>query len=259
MASGNDSIKKTLIVAITLCIVCSVIVSTAAVMLRPMQQANKELDFKRNILAAANLLQEGKSVEELFKQVETRVVDLRTGKYTDEVAAASYDQSKAANDPKLSTNLSSEEDIAGLSRREHFAKVYLVKNNQGTLQKIVLPIRGYGLWSTLWGFIALESDLNTVVGLGYYEHGETPGLGGEVDNPKWKSLWEGKQVYGPGGDVKLSVVKGTVDTQSQGAQYKVDGLSGATLTSDGVTHMIHYWLSENGYATFLENLKNGEA
>lgn len=256
--ASNDSIKKTLTVAIVLCIVCSILVSTATVMLRPMQKANKELDFKRNILAAAHLLEEGKSVDELFSKIETRIVDLRTGKFSDEVPVATYDQKKASKDPSRSQALSPEVDVAGLSRREHFAKVYLVNDENG-LQKIVLPIRGYGLWSTLWGFIALESDLNTVVGLGYYEHAETPGLGGEVDNPKWKNIWPGKQVYDASGNVKLSVVKGVVSSETPEAKFKVDGLSGATLTSDGVTNMIHFWLSENGYATFLTNLQNGEA
>lgn len=256
--ASNDSIKKTLTVAIVLCLVCSIIVSAAAVLLRPMQKANKELDFKKNILAAANLLEDGKSVEELFSKIEPRLVDLRTGKFSDEISIEAYDQKKAAKDPSKSKSLAADVDIAGLSRREHFAKVFLVKNGDG-IDKIVLPIRGYGLWSTLWGFIALEGDLNTVVGLGYYEHGETPGLGGEVDNPKWKAIWPGKKVYASDGTVKLSVVKGTVDTESDGSEFKVDGLSGATLTSDGVTNMIHFWLSENGYATFLDNLQNGEA
>ncbi len=258
MASGNDSIKKTLTVAIVLCLVCSIVVSMAAVMLRPMQQANKELDFKRNILAAAHIQEEGKTVEEMFEKIETRIVDLRTGKFSDEVNVESYDQRKATKDPALSEKLSVEQDVAGLSRREYFAKVYLVKEGD-EIQKIILPIRGYGLWSTLWGFIALQADMNTVVGLGYYEHGETPGLGGEVDNPKWKAIWPGKKIYDNDGKVSLSVVKGVVDTAAPEADYKVDGLSGATLTSQGVSNMIHFWLSDLGYATFLENLKKGEA
>jgi len=256
--SSNDSINKTIRVAATLCIVCGIIVSVAAVLLRPMQQANKALDFKRNILAAANLMEEGKSVDEMFAQIETRLVDLRSGKFSDELDVQSYKQRKAIKDPALSAALENDIDIAGLSRKENFAMVYLVKDGQG-LQKIVLPIRGYGLWSTLYGFIALEADLNTVVGLGYYEHGETPGLGGEVDNPKWKSIWPGKKVYKSDGNVALGVVKGVVDASSRGAEHKVDGLSGATLTSDGVTNMIHFWLGENGYGQFLRNLGRGEA
>ncbi|MBB3168506.1 Na(+)-translocating NADH-quinone reductase subunit C [Simiduia aestuariiviva] len=252
--ANNDTIKKTIIVALSLCIVCSVVVSTAAVLLKPMQIENKELDFKRNILMAAGLMEDGKTVDELFAQINTRMVDLNTGKFTDAVKAESYDQRKASKDPKRSTELSAQEDVAKIGRREDIAKVYLLKKD-GVIEKVILPIKGYGLWSTLYGFIALESDFNTVVGLGFYEHGETPGLGGEVDNPKWKAYWVGKEVYA-NGDVAIDVVKGSAPA---GDKHKVDGLSGATLTSVGVENLVKFWMGENGYANFLDNLKNGEA
>src|SRR5690606_17188592 len=114
------------------------------------------------------------------------------------------------------------------------AEVYLVNDAQGQLERIILPVHGYGLWSTLYGFMALESDLNTVVGLGFAEHGETPGLGGEVDNPSWKAKWPGKKVY-KDGEVELGLIKGTVDPSSANADWQVDGLSGATLTSNEVS------------------------
>lgn len=256
--SKNDGIRKTLLVAFSLCIVCSVVVSTAAVLLKPAQEANKTLDRKRNILAAAGMLQEGSSIEEQFAQIQTRVVDLRTGRFTDAVDPASYEPVKAAKDPSRSMSLSDEEDIAGLGRREDYALVYLVESASGDWEKVILPVRGYGLWSTLYGFIALESDANTVAGLGFYEHGETPGLGGEVDNPRWKSQWPGKQVYRDG-EVELALAKGSVDADSPDTPWRVDGLSGATLTSRGVTQLVHFWLGEQGYEPFLNNLKAGEA
>ncbi len=256
--SSNDSIKKTLIVAFSLCIVCSVIVSTAAVMLKPAQEVNKTLDRKRNILAAAGMLEEGRSVEDQFSQVTTRIVDLRTGEFTDEVEPGKYDQRKAAKDSDLSTVLPSDQDLAKISRREHFATVYLVEDAQGEIDKIILPIHGYGLWSTLYGFIALESDANTVAGIGFYEHGETPGLGGEVDNPRWKAFWPGKKVYRDG-DVAIGLIKGSVDPASAKADWQIDGLAGATLTARGVTNLVQFWLGENGFEPFLNNLKSGEA
>jgi Na+-transporting NADH:ubiquinone oxidoreductase subunit C len=119
-------------------------------------------------------------------------------------------------------------------------------------------VRGAGLWSTLHGFLALENDLNTVAGLGFFEHGETPGLGGEVDNPNWKALWPGKKVYDEG-DAKIQLIKGSVDANTAEAEHKVDGLSGATLTSRGVTNLLQFWMGENGYKPFLSNLQSGEA
>jgi len=256
--SSNDSTSKTLMVAFALCIVCSVIVSAAAVMLKPAQEINKTLDRKRNILAAAGMMDDSLSVDEQFAQITTRVVDLRSGKFTEEVDAQEYDQRKAAKDPARSEALSVQDDLANIARREDFALVYLVEDEQGEVSKIILPVRGYGLWSTLYGFIALESDADTVAGLGFYEHAETPGLGGEIDNPRWKAAWPGKKVYRDG-DVAIGLIKGAVDTSSANAAWQVDGLAGATLTARGVTNLMHFWLGENGFAPFLKNLKSGEA
>ena len=255
---SNERFSKVLTVAFALCIVCSVIVSTAAVMLKPAQEANQALDRKRNILAAAGMLEEGKSVEEQFAQIDTRIVDLRTGRFSDEVDVDSYDQRAAAKDPSTSDRLSGAEDPAKILRREHYATIYLAETADGEIDKIILPVHGYGLWGQLYGFIALEADGNTVAGLGFYEHKETPGLGGEVDNPRWKGLWPGKRVYADG-EVAIEVMKGAVIPGSPNADYQVDGLAGATLTTRGVSNLVQYWLGENGFEPFLQNLKTGEA
>jgi Na+-transporting NADH:ubiquinone oxidoreductase subunit C len=256
--SSQDSTKKIVLVALSLCLVCSVIVSTAAVLLKPAQEANKSLDKKRNILQAAGMLQADLSIDEQFAQITAKVVDLRTGKYTDEVDPESFNQRKAAKDPSQSEKLSADADLAKISRREDYAIVYLVQTDSGDLDKIILPVHGYGLWSTLYGFLALEADGNTVAGMGFYEHAETPGLGGEVDNPRWKGVWPGKQVYRDG-EVSIGLIKGPVDTASPDADWQIDGLSGATLTARGVSNLMHFWLGEDGFQPFLSNLKKGDA
>jgi Na+-transporting NADH:ubiquinone oxidoreductase subunit C len=255
--SSNDSIGKILKVAFSLCIVCSVVVSAAAVVLKPAQEANKTLDRKRNILQAAGMLEEGRSVEEQFAAVEERFVDLSTGRFTDAVGP-DYDQRAASKDPARSREVPDDLDIAKLGRQAEIAQVYMVRGDDGAYEKIILPVHGYGLWSTLYGFLALEADGNTVAGLGFYDHGETPGLGGEVDNPRWKAQWPGKQVYRDG-EVELRLLKGSVNPQGSNADWQVDGLSGATLTSRGVTNLITFWMGEEGFAPFLSNLRNGEA
>lgn len=251
----NETTQKTFLVAVVLCFVCSLVVSSAAVLLKPAQVANKALDRKSNILAAAGMLEPGRGIEEQFKQVEPRVVNLQTGTFSDEFAPENLEPLKLAKQPGRSIGLS--EDIAGIGRRENYTVVYLVKRD-GRLDKIILPVRGYGLWSTLHGFLALEEDANTIAGLGFYEHGETPGLGGEVDNPKWKAQWPGKKVYDEG-EVAIRLIKGEVNPEARDAEHKVDGLSGATLTSNGVTNLLRFWLSDMGYRPFLENLRSGEA
>ena len=127
------------------------------------------------------------------------------------------------------------------------------------ISKVILPVHGPGLFSTLYGLLALEGDFSTVAGLTYYEHGDTPGLGGEVGNPDWQALWVGKAVFDDDGDVRLEVVKGSVDAASPNAIHQVDGLSGATLTSQGVTNMMQYWLGADGFGPFLARMESGEA
>jgi len=264
----KESFQQTLLVAFILCIVCSVIVAGAAVSLKPMQTSNKSLDRKKNVLAAAGMLREGEvskaEIEELFGRFTLKLVDLESGEYASESDLARpelnlerYDQVKAAKDAKLSHALGSA-DIAGIKRRERYSTVYLLEQ-EGELEKIVLPIRGYGLWSTLYGFLVLEGDANTVVGLAYYDQKETPGLGGEVDNPKWKALWTGKKVHDSEGSLAIAVTKGASDAGNPDAAHQVDSISGATLTSVGVHNMLRFWLGESGFGPFLTKIRGGQA
>jgi len=254
LALPNDSTSKTLLVAVALCLVCSVMVASATVLLKPYQAANKELDKKRNILEAAGLMQPGKSVDELFRRVDVRIIDLDTGDYTNAVDPATYDQRAAAKDPALSEAIPAGQDPASIKRRAKYAPVYLVKEGD-QVQTIILPVHGYGLWSTLYGFLALKKDANTIADLKFYEHAETPGLGGEVSNPRWQALWEGKVAYDPQGHPRIHLIKGTVDPSRPEARYEVDGLAGSTLTSRGVTNLLHYWLGEQGFGPYLARFR----
>lgn len=258
MSSKKETVGRTVTVAFLVCLVCSVVVSAAAVALKPVQQKNQLLDKQRNILSIAGLLEEGRSVPEQFGKITPRLVDLRTGKFSDEMDPLGYDQQKAAKEPSLSERLPAGTDIANIRRREHFATVYMVEGDDG-IETMILPIHGAGLWSTLYGFLALEGDLNTIVGLGFYQHAETPGLGGEVDNPNWKAQWTGKLAFSEGGDVAVQIVKGGVDPSSPRAQHQVDSLAGATLTTRGVENLVRFWLGEHGFGSFLDNLRAGEA
>ncbi|WP_349573028.1 Na(+)-translocating NADH-quinone reductase subunit C [Azotobacter salinestris] len=262
MSNQKESTVRTLTVALAVCLVCSVFVAGAAVALKPTQVENRQLDKQRSILAIAGLGDadmSGKQVKALYKErIVAKVVDLETGTFTDAHDASTFDPLKAAKDPKLSDTLPGDEDIASIKRRERFATVYLVEKD-GQLDTLILPVRGYGLWSTLYGFMALKGDLNTVVGMGFYQHAETPGLGGEVDNPKWKGLWPGKTLFDEEGTLAVDIVKGGVDPQSPRAIHQVDSLAGATLTSNGVENLLRFWLGQKGFGPFIANLRNGGA
>jgi len=133
--------------------------------------------------------------------------------------------------------------------------VYEVKEN-GTTQKIILFVEGKGLWSILYGFVAVNKDANTIEGLTFYQHLETPGLGGEVDNSIWKGLWSGRKIYDSSGKVVITVIKGRAGL-SASAPHKVDGLFGAIMISRGVTNLMAFWLGETGFGPYLRNFKNG--
>ena len=255
MAGKNESVGKTLLVAFLVCVVCGVVVATAAVSLRPVQNENKLIDKRMNILLAAGMYDASQDVNEQFKSIERKFVDIESGDYVE--MPESYDQRTAAKDPAQSERLSGDVDIAGIKNQAEVAEVYLARGDNGELSRIILPVHGYGLWSTLYGFLALEPDANTVAGLGFYEHGETPGLGGEVDNPKWKALWEGKKLYGDQGEVEIQVIKGTVESNTPNAEHKVDGLAGATLTSKGVSNLLRFWVGENGFGPYLKRMRQG--
>lgn len=251
MAKKNDTLK-TLLVAGGLCFVCSVIVSFTVVTLKPQQEINKILDKKKNILSAAGMYHPGDDIDALFATVTPVIVDLETGKLTDAVDPATYNQQKAAADSKMSVSIPSNEDIAHLSTRAKYAAVYLVKA-EGKITTIILPIKSKGLWSTMYGFVAVGEDTSTIKGFAYYAQGETPGLGGEVDNPKWKAQWIDKKVYDDNFQVIAGVVKVITKPESQ-----VDALSGATITSVGVDTSMKYWFGSHAYGKFLENVRAGD-
>lgn len=240
MAEFNkDGLGNILFVAVAVCLVCSVFVSAANVSLKPQQQRNKELDQKENILRAAGLLEAGKSVgndgrgvDELFADFTVKAVDLDTGRYLTDFDTKGYDGVRMAKDPAHSRDLAEEEDTATIGRRENVSLVYVMEGEHG-LEKLVLPVRGYGLWGTLYGYLAIDGDLETVSGLGFYDQKETPGLGGEVDNPKWKAKWPGVKLFDASGNPVVRLVKSPSPEGSPGKVHEVDALSGASFTSRG--------------------------
>jgi Na+-transporting NADH:ubiquinone oxidoreductase subunit C len=258
---ADDSVKKTISVALGVCIICSILVSSAAVALRGIQIENQRLDRIKNILIAGDLFTEGADIRALYEEkIEPRMIDLTTGETVLEenldgtLNIDNFDIKRAAADPVYGKAVPADKDIAKISRMPRYMVVYLVKEDN-KVDKIVLPVYGKGLWSTMYGFMALDKDLITVKGFTFYDHAETPGLGGEIDNPRWKNSWKEKQAFDEEGNVKIEVIKGLVDTSRPEAKYQIDGISGATLTARGVDHLVQFWLGDNGYGLFIKSLR----
>ena len=252
----NESIVKTIGIAFVICLICSLVVSISAVSLRDLQKENKLNDKRIKILQVADIYDPSISIAEQFSELESKFIDFNTGLMMDEYNNFSideYDQIVVTKDPNLSSKVPTSEDIAIIKNRENVGKIYILRDEVGTIDKLILPIRGYGLWGTLYGYISIEEDFNTVSGIEFYDHKETPGLGAEVDNPKWKAQWKGKKIY-KDNKVNLAVIKGKVEAGDSESSYKIDGLSGATITSRGVTNMVAYWFGESGYSSLLREL-----
>lgn len=257
---NNDSPLKALLVIFLVALVCSILVSVAAISLRPIQLRNQLVEQYRNIVALSGLLEPGQklSSDEIFtaiEQLDARVVDIDSGEFDDSKEPNEFDPRAAVNDPDLGVAIPDDDDIANLGRRTRYEIVHLVWDGD-ELSRVILPIVGQGMWSTLYGYIALEADLNTIAAVSFYEQAETAGLGDQIMRPDWQEKWVGRKLFGRDGRVRFRVAAGPVDAGSSAALNQVDGLTGATVTGNSVTRLIAYWFGPHGYSTFLDNLSN---
>ncbi len=270
----SEGVGYTLGFCVAVCLVCAVFVSTSAVGLKDRQEVNRILDRQKKVLIVAGLMEDGadatrEQVEDLFhKRIKAVVIDLQADAVATGVDISSFDQAKVQSDP--ATSSVAPKNLAGVSRVPNQALAYYVSKTEMreggegfVLDQYILPVEGKGLWSTLYGFVALAPDANEIRGLTFYQHGETPGLGGEVDNPSWKAKWPGRNVYGPDGsgpsqwgEPKIAVKKGMAGSPTEDP-YQVDGLSGATITSKGVSNLLRFWLGEQGFGPFLKTVAKG--
>jgi Na+-transporting NADH:ubiquinone oxidoreductase subunit C len=240
--------------AAAVCGVCSIFVAVSAVALKGRQEANKLLDVQTKVLIVAGLVEDGQKLDDetvrqrFAENITAQVVELASGQDAEGVDPATFDQQEVARDSDTSSVPPA--NRAKVMRVPDQALVYRVES-AGETQSIILPIEGTGLWGTLYGFIALAADSSTINGITFYQHKETPGLGGEVDNPRWKALWKGRKAFDENGNVRITVKKGMAGPP-ESDPYQVDGLSGATITSRGVTNLLAFWLGEEGFGPYLD-------
>lgn len=243
--------------AVSVCLVCALFVAGSAVGLKDRQDANILLDRQKKVLTVAGLMQDGEiltreEIVSIFESsIQQKVIDLKTGEVNLEIDGSSFDQRAAVGDPD--TSFPAPSNRAKVRRLPNHALVFEVIE-RGELTALILPIEGYGLWGTLYGYIALAPDARTIIGITFYKHKETPGLGGEVDNPRWKALWSGRLAFDDRWNPAIGVKKGVAGSVEEDP-YNVDGLSGATITSRGVTSLVRFWLGDNGFGPYLANYR----
>lgn len=233
MITTEESAPKTLLIAVCVALICSAMVTTAVYFLRPIQAAYAAVDRNRAIVTAAYDFTEQVSAEDVvdaFLNLEAIVLDLEMAQPSDLFDGRSYDHWETESD-------------------QRYVPVYL-KYSNGELDRLVLPVHGSGMWSTLYGYLALRGDLNTVAALVILKHGETPGIGDRIQQPEWLGTWTGKRIRDGSGAVRIDVT----DDVNLPEQYRIDAISGATITSRAVGNMVRDWLGPDGYGTVLENL-----
>jgi len=273
---NKDSPINTAIVAGSLCLVCALVVSTAASVLKDIQDKNIALDRKKNLLLVTKFPEDAiaspDSIESTFTDnFDQWIIDMDTGEraeadclkamseigkkgWTDKNLTEKYDQYLASKTKKkeVCTKIEKGADPANVKYREKYSYVYRLKNEDGTTKTWVLPIRGYGLWSMMHGYLAIKPDFQTVEGIVFYDQAETPGLGGEVKSERFMNWWPGKQLFGEDGEVRIQVVKGA----EKSSKHDIDAISGATITSNGVTKAMKYWLGPEGFKPFIDRMKD---
>ncbi len=226
--------------ALTICLSCSIILSAVAAGLRDRQERESELDRKRNVLLAfgqeirdpdTGRRLSGEVVESIFtSNIREIFFDVDTG----EKVPADQVSQQALQDRRQRPLFFWEED--------------------GRPVRFAFPTSGPGLWAPIYGFLALESDLNTIAGITFYRHGETPGLGGEIEREWFQSQFVGQRMMADGEPVQFQVIQGGVSGRyPDGNPHAVDGISGATMTGRAVAEFI----SEDfkTYNSFFERIR----
>jgi Na+-transporting NADH:ubiquinone oxidoreductase subunit C len=260
-----DSTRYTIGFAAAVSIACALVVAASAVGLQSRQEENQRLFRQKNVLLAAGLVKPDEALTDaemrrIFdREIRVRLVDLASGETMadNKLDADTYDQRRARNDPALSR--AAPPNAAKVSRLPTYGAVYVVGTDgkDAAIEQVVLPIEGIGMWGTIYGFLAIDRDGRTIRGITFYDQKETPGLGGEISNPKWQALWVGRQAYDANWEPKIAVVKGAVGPPGQDP-HRVDAISGATITSNGVSRLVGFWLSDEGYGRYLARLRQGD-
>jgi len=247
-----DSPARAFAIVIAVCVVCSVLVSSAAVVLAPIQHENALKVRQRQILLAAGLLDPSRDPVGQFSQVTPRMVDLRTGDYVEAGDPVDFDVAAESRAPGSSQAVPDEADVAKVRRRPDAMPVYLIER-QGRVETVVLPVHGYGLWSTMYGFLALEGDGRTVKGnhvlpawrdAGPRQRDRQPGVAGQVGG---QAGARGRRQRIAAGRQGRAARRGH---RAPGGRPRRRHAHRARRREPG-----HYWLGEQGFGPYLARLR----
>jgi Na+-transporting NADH:ubiquinone oxidoreductase subunit C len=249
-----DNTASALAMALGVGFICALLVSTVSVGLRPIQKANIEAERIAQlelVLQALTSIGRAQTIAEL----DARIVELNTGRYDDSIDATTFDAKMSASRPASSIVIPTDQDLAGIKRRAMHAQVYLVRDLNQRIELIILPVSGRGYQSTLHAWLVLDGDTKTVRALKFYQHGETPGVGARIEEPEWEAQWHDLRAFDDQGVLRIGVRPRAGTGLDDDSRYKVDGITGATRTTQGVDGMLRFWLGELGFAPYLRRIQ----
>jgi Na+-transporting NADH:ubiquinone oxidoreductase subunit C len=217
-------------------IIVAALLSVAAITLQPFQKKNVEINKKQNILASVNIESTAKDAELVYDKYITESFAVNSkGEIKEGVSAFNIDMKQELAKPL----------------EERSLPVFISALDSS--KQYIIPVYGKGLWGPIWGYVSLKDDLSTIFGANFAHKGETPGLGAEIDTKAFQSQFFGKEIFNEQGQfVSVTIVKG--GTANPDSKYEVDGISGGTITSVGVSHMLKDCLSS--YEPYFKNIKS---
>lgn len=253
---------RSLVVVLSVCTVCSLLVSAASVLLAPIQRAHRERDRQDAVRA---LIERRPGLSELLADAGTDdvhewVLELATGEVATWIDPSTFDARGAASDPLTSTEIPIDRDRAGLGRRADHATALAVLDEEDRALVLILPVHGQGYGGPMYGYVALDGDGNTLLGLSIHEHSETPGVGGALlEDEDWLAEWNGKRIRDARDRVRIGVAAQELAPDSEATRYEIDAVTGATMTSGGIANVLRFWLGDDGYGPFLARVRRGDA
>jgi Na+-transporting NADH:ubiquinone oxidoreductase subunit C len=252
LALPNENRTKTVVMAFLVSAICALLVSGATVILRPIQSANRAAEQQARL---ENLIAGIPGMSDMLAQdggaLSTVVIDLNEGAVAAKVTPATL--TTTLEDSNNWTGLTAAQDTAGLGQRPNFAQVYFLRGADGNLTLALLPISGIGYGGPIDAILALRADMNTIAGLAITQQSETPGLGARIEEPAWLGQFRGKSVVDASGTMRFAVAKGAASSE-----FEVDGITGATRTSNAITRTVRFWLGDDGYGPLLTAIQRGE-
>lgn len=252
LSTPNESRVKTLCVAFIVSAACALMVTAATVVLRPIQAQNRAAEQEARLEA---LITAVPGVAELVgaaggAALSTVVVDLRRGTAASEITPQNLQSALA--DPANWTEIAPGDDVAGIRSRPDFAQIYLLREGE-RVSLAILPIVGTGYNGRIQALLALDGDMQTLAGIAITEQSETPGLGARIEEPRWQLSFAGKQLFDAAGRARFAVARGQARTD-----HEVDGITGATRTSNAITQMVRFWVGPHGYGPLMAAIRRGE-